>query len=673
MPAVRATRARAGEASPGRGPRMVSWRVRLRCSPRAARRGRAQRPEARLARRRFASVLEPALALMLAATAVFTARLLARPETGPAGWWLAGWVAAGAAGILVLLAPDLVWLHLASHPLGALFPWLLLGGAVVLGALRPPRWLLPVGLAFGLGRAALAGLGLEDAAYGAALLVEPAVATAAGLRVAGDVRARRATRAERWLGPSLFALAALGAVHLAALAWRATLPQDLVALWIIATPILLGIQMQGASEHGRRALRRAHDDLEARVAERTRALAEANRSLQERIARDTATQQALQRSEERYRSVSELSSDLSFAFRVYASGRVRTEWVTDALTRITGYTREEARGDRWLAMIHPEDVELARAQVLGALEGGSCVVENRILRRDGEVRWIRTYVDVARDASNGSLRVVGAARDVTERRREAEERAALEERMREAERLESLVMLAGGIAHDFNNLLTVILGNARLLRTGLPDDALARTRIAQIEAAAEHAAQLIGQMLAYAGRASLSIKPVDLSRVVEELSDLLFASVPPEARLETELMPRLVIEGDATQLAQVVLNLVRNAGEALEGRAGSVRVRTGRIQASAETLAEARGAPSLAPGPYVFLEVTDTGTGMDEATRQRVFEPFFSTKFSGRGLGLAAVLGLVTAHRGVITLASDPGHGTTFQVLFPPAGATPRN
>jgi CheY-like chemotaxis protein len=240
--------------------------------------------------------------------------------------------------------------------------------------------------------------------------------------------------------------------------------------------------------------------------------------------------------------------------------------------------------------------------------------------------------------------------------------------MQEVQRLESLGVLAGGIAHDFNNVLTVILGNTRLAASDLAAGLSPRERLARIEAAAEHAAALTGQMLTYSGKASIAPSSIDLSRLARDMLDLLRASVSEKCRLDVDLEGGLPpVEGDATQLRQVLLNLVTNASDALGDRGGEVWVRTGCMQADADTLLDAHGVARPEPGEYVYLEVSDTGIGMDEEQQHRVFEPFFTTKETGRGLGLAAVLGIVCAHRGVIRIESAPGAGTIFRVLLPSA------
>ena len=241
-----------------------------------------------------------------------------------------------------------------------------------------------------------------------------------------------------------------------------------------------------------------------------------------------------------------------------------------------------------------------------------------------------------------------------------------EEQMRNAQKLESLGVLAGGIAHDFNNLLVGVLGNASLALSELPADAPARQFVKDVETSAQRAAELTRQMLAYSGRGKLVVEPLNLSEVVQEMTQLLGRVISKRARLSLHLrddVPRIVADG--TQLRQVVMNLITNASDALGGEPGLVSVRTGTVHADARMLAGTYLNEELPAGEYVYLEVTDSGVGMDAATRARIFEPFFTTKFTGRGLGLAAVLGIVRGHKGAIDVTSDPGCGTTFRVLFP--------
>ena len=256
------------------------------------------------------------------------------------------------------------------------------------------------------------------------------------------------------------------------------------------------------------------------------------------------------------------------------------------------------------------------------------------------------------------------ARRTTDLHQAEAEKRAVEVRIAEAQKLESLTLLAGGVAHDFNNLLSAMLGNASLaLYQSSPDSPVA-DRLREVQKAGRRAAELCQQMLAYSGRGRFMVEKLDLSKMVEEMSGLLQANVSKKAELVRRLaddLPR--IEGDASQLGQLLMNLVVNASEALADQPGTIEIRTG-CYLGEHSLEDLNGDP-LPLGPYAFLEVRDNGVGMDEATRKRIFEPFFTTKFTGRGLGLAATLGIVRGHRGTLQVESRPGQGTTFRLFFP--------
>lgn len=255
----------------------------------------------------------------------------------------------------------------------------------------------------------------------------------------------------------------------------------------------------------------------------------------------------------------------------------------------------------------------------------------------------------------------------TDRRLRAEQRAQeLQAKMLESQRLESLGLLAGGVAHDFNNLLATILGNAGLALRNIEDLSKVQTRLLDIQTAAERAADLCKQLLAFSGKGELFLLPVNLSLLVHEIVRLLKVSISPNAQLRCELSEELpVIQADATQLRQVALNLVTNASEALAGNEGVITVRTGFDyfdRGELERFAYANGATS---NYYVFIEVSDTGDGMDAETRKRLFEPFYTTKATGNGLGLAVVLGIIRSHKGAIQVESEIGNGTTIRAFFP--------
>jgi len=262
--------------------------------------------------------------------------------------------------------------------------------------------------------------------------------------------------------------------------------------------------------------------------------------------------------------------------------------------------------------------------------------------------------------------VQAICRDISQRLRAEEEKERFERRLLETQKLESLGILAGGIAHDFNNLLTAVLGNASLAKLEVPGDSPAQKSIEEIEIAAERAADLCSQMLAYTGQGRFVITRVNLTTLVMETLELIQASVSKRARLELYLAERLsAVQGDATQFRQVVMNLVINGGEALGDGPGTVTVKTGEMSADPEWIKDAQIVPDSWEGDYVFLEVGDTGCGMAPETFARIFEPFFTTKFTGRGLGLAAVLGIVRSHRGALKVTSEVGRGSTFVMALP--------
>jgi PAS domain S-box-containing protein len=257
-------------------------------------------------------------------------------------------------------------------------------------------------------------------------------------------------------------------------------------------------------------------------------------------------------------------------------------------------------------------------------------------------------------------------RDASERRRAEDERLKFLSQIQQTQKLESLGVLAGGIAHDFNNLLMAVLGHADLALDALPSASDARDDLEEIRRAAQRATELCKQMLAYSGKGRFVIQPVEPQKVVEEMLHMLRVSISKNAILKLNFSPNLPsIDADASQLRQVVMNLVVNASEAIGDRSGVITLTTGAMDCDRHYLSEAWLDEQLPEGMYVFVEVADTGAGMDPETRSRIFDPFFTTKFTGRGLGLAAVLGIVRGHRGAIKVYSELGRGTMFKVLFP--------
>ncbi|MBC7316806.1 MAG: hybrid sensor histidine kinase/response regulator, partial [Chloroflexi bacterium] len=245
-------------------------------------------------------------------------------------------------------------------------------------------------------------------------------------------------------------------------------------------------------------------------------------------------------------------------------------------------------------------------------------------RKDGEIRWLRDYGLPEWDAREGRVvRIYGAAEDITERKRAEEERLEMERRLLQAQRLESLGVLAGGVAHDFNNLLMAIRGNLDLALLDLPPASPVRESIEEAARAVQRAADLTRQLLAYAGKGQFVISRVNLSALVEENALLFRAAIPKTVTLIVNLAPDVpAISADAGQIQQVVMNLLTNASEAIGEKPGTITLTTGVMEADAATLARSRLPDPPPAGRYVFLEVADTGCGMDEATIERIFEPF---------------------------------------------------
>lgn len=260
----------------------------------------------------------------------------------------------------------------------------------------------------------------------------------------------------------------------------------------------------------------------------------------------------------------------------------------------------------------------------------------------------------------GTQLALALVTDITERKK-------AEEHFRQAQKLESIGMLAGGIAHDFNNLLVGVIGSASLAQDLLPPGSPAAELLDEVVKTGEQAAHLTRQMLAYAGKGQFVVELLNLSNLLPEMTGLVQPSISKKIALHLDLDSDLPpIEADRGQMQQVFMNLVLNAAEAIDSDAGMVSVKTG-VQDVDEPYIRRNLETELSPGRYVLLEVRDTGCGMDDATRARIFDPFFSTKFQGRGLGLAAVAGIVRGHKGAISVSSVPGNGACFTVLFPAA------
>lgn len=376
------------------------------------------------------------------------------------------------------------------------------------------------------------------------------------------------------------------------------------------------------------------------------------------VSRRKQIEQELREEEERFRRFVEAAFE---GIVLVAARRVMD--CNSQAAKMFGYTVAEAVGKRVTDFLHPRD----RSRSIQFLrERRSDPFELTGVRRDGTT--VQIEIRMRPMAYHGREILVAAIQDVTSKRRSDDEYHKLEEQIRQAQKIESLGVLAGGIAHDFNNLLMGVLGNASLALMDLPTDSPTTRHIHQIESAAQRAADLTNQMLAFSGKGKFVVTRINLTDLVNEMSTLFETMVTKKIRLQYRLDSDLPeISGDPSQMKQILLNLITNATDAAGDSSGIIRIRTGVRTVTEEAHGSSHVAGNLTAGTQVYVEVRDAGCGMDEPTLARVFDPFFTTKFTGRGLGMAAVLGIVRGHSGAIRIASQPGQGTTVAVMFPPA------
>jgi PAS domain S-box-containing protein len=335
----------------------------------------------------------------------------------------------------------------------------------------------------------------------------------------------------------------------------------------------------------------------------------------------------------------------------------------DRMHELYGTTTDQFIGgvEAWKRGLHPEDAHRAIEECESAIRGEKDFDTGfRVLHPDGKIVYIKANGFVVRDENSTPLRMTGLNTDVTEFHQAAEA-------LRHAQKSESIGTLAGGIAHDFNNLLNAMLGQSTLAINKLPKGSLAKDHIEKSIKAAERAADLTRQLLAYSGKGKFVTEQIDLNQLVEENAQLLEVSVAKTTQIRYELdAVAPCVRGDVGQIQQVVMNLIINAGEAMGANPGTITIRTSRIDLTHDDAEYWKYTNSaLTPGTYALLQVSDTGSGMKPEVLARIFDPFFTTKFTGRGLGLAAVLGIVRGHQGGIRISSEEGKGTRFDVVFP--------
>ncbi|MBJ6798689.1 ATP-binding protein [Geomonas propionica] len=392
----------------------------------------------------------------------------------------------------------------------------------------------------------------------------------------------------------------------------------------------------------------SHQELEGTVAERTREL---------RLEKEKAR---------RY-------LDLSGTMMVLLGDDGRIKMINRAGAQLLGLPEGESLGLNWFDNFLPAGQRKEVREVFEALMRGEQQIlefyDNLILTRDQGERLISWHNILVRDEDGSIQGVLCSGEDITRKRQADLERGELERQLLHTQKLESLGVLAGGIAHDFNNLLMAIGGNLELVRHVLEPESPAVKYLENAHQATKRAGDLTRQMLAYSGKGGYSVKLVDLNRLVGENVDLMKASLRKGATFAVQLQSGLpLLEADPGQMQQVVVNLVTNAIEAA-GEGGAITVATRLSDYGVAQLAQSRLEQKPQPGRFLSIEVADDGCGMDQTARERMFDPFFSTKFTGRGLGLSAVQGIVRGHGGAIFVASEPGAGTRVQVLFPLAAS----
>jgi PAS domain S-box-containing protein len=409
-----------------------------------------------------------------------------------------------------------------------------------------------------------------------------------------------------------------------------------------------------ARVHTHLELSRLRADLEARVAERTGELRIANDQLQRDISERVRIEEALRESEERFRNMADTAPVM-----LWVSGTdKRCTFFNKVWLSFRGRSLEEEFGDGWAEGVHPDDARRCLDTYSSAFDARrDFQMEYRLQRADGEYRWVLDRGTARFMPGNVFAGYIGSCIDVTDLKRNQEQLLA-------TQKLESLGVLAAGIAHDFNNMLSSISAEAELALSQTSPDSPLRESFDLIATVAMRGSEVLNQIMDYAGdkNEQASWEPVDLSSLITEMMDFLKVSISKRASFTAALATDLpLIRANSTQIRRLVMNLLTNASEALEDREGSVRVATSNCPVDARLSQHL----DLPEGIYALLEVTDAGHGMTEQERSKIFDPFYTTKSAGRGLGLSAVQGIIRSHAGAIQVESTPGKGSTFKVYLP--------
>ena len=422
--------------------------------------------------------------------------------------------------------------------------------------------------------------------------------------------------------------------------------------WILTTTLSAGavLALVGALWRERRR-RRAAEAKAAALEDEARAMVHSGSS-------------QLQASRSRFRHLVEVTP--LGIFEATAQGEFA--FVSSRWQELTGLDARAAQGVGWLAAVREDERgRVARAWRRATAAGLAFELEWP-LWEGGSVEWVHCQATPRSNPHDGTRAYIGTLTDVTERKRLEEERRRSDESQAQTRKLESLGVMAGGIAHDFNNLLVGVLGNTELLKADVPPGSEKEVLLTRLERAARRAADLAHQMLVFAGQGVVERGPLEISKVVAE--SLALFDEKARGRLHCRLEPGLpTVRADRTRLQQIATNLVCNALESSGDGLGVVDVRTELRCVSADELAAAQIESELEPGEVVVLEVADSGCGIEPGVLRRIFDPFYSTKFAGRGLGLGVVAGAVRANGAALLVHSAPGRGTRVRVFFELDGA----
>lgn len=410
-------------------------------------------------------------------------------------------------------------------------------------------------------------------------------------------------------------------------------------------------------EEANAALKTYHGQLETTVWARTMELGESNRRLQKEIAAKEQERLKATQAETQYRTLFETMGD-GFA-RLDPDGIIL--FANPAADRICGVPPGTLAGRSLSMVLAPEEAERLQREALPPAQRVPSQKQCEILRPDGERRWLQVQVSPVWDAEHQFVGTSVLFQDLTEQR-------LSEEALGKAQQMKSLELLAGGVAHAFNNLMSSIMGNLGLAQLETPTGSPVLGYLLNLETAANRAITLTNLMLAYGGQGSFHLDHLNLSHSMTGLSELLKVSIAPQASLKLALAEDLPdILADQTQVHRILVSLVANASEALEGREGKLSLATRLIDLDARAAAQASRFLPVAPGPHVVLELRDTGCGMTPKVLDNLFTPFFTTKGDGRGLGLPAVLGMLRGHGAGLEVETRPSQGSTFRLFFPVA------